>query len=87
MAFVARMRMLSSLSWSAPIESDGRVFIPFSDFKPSIYGMKLDGLKLDPSTIDHIGLLATVFALDGSGVDSRWTDGPFSLTIRNILFE
>jgi hypothetical protein len=70
-------------------ETDGttcELFLPFSDFTPSLYGQRLSGLQLDPTTIVRIGLQVGIFDADGKA-DPQCEAGEFSLSLLSVSFE
>jgi hypothetical protein len=62
------------------------LFIPFSNFTPSLYGQRLSGLELDPSTIIRIGLNVGIFDANGKP-DPECGAGDFHLALHSIRFE
>mmetsp|Transcript_69354 Transcript_69354/g.120172 ORF Transcript_69354/g.120172 Transcript_69354/m.120172 type:complete len:82 (+) Transcript_69354:261-506(+) len=76
-----QMRLLQSVTWQCPIPLDAEikagprdVFLPFANFRPSLFGQKLTGLALDHRVVNHIGLNVGIFDMDGQR-DSRYGDG------------
>jgi len=90
MSLEQRQETLQQVTWQCPIPLDAaaglqKVFLPFTDFRPSWRGRKLTGLILAHQMYYYIGLNAGVFGMEG-GADQRYTDGPFAIEVASISF-
>mmetsp|Transcript_10114 Transcript_10114/g.16559 ORF Transcript_10114/g.16559 Transcript_10114/m.16559 type:complete len:246 (-) Transcript_10114:283-1020(-) len=85
-----RQQTLERVTWQCELpigEGDApqEAYLPFAEFKPSLFGQKLTGLALSHEIVNHIGMNAGIFDMAGQH-DSRYSGGPFELQFFSVAF-